>query len=42
MENKYRSFMDYKCVGEELIRMGYTHNSLLCGYGGSAGAAIVA
>lgn len=34
--------MDYKCVAEQLIRLGYTHNSLLCGYGSSAGAAIVA
>lgn len=42
VENKYKSFMDYKSVAEELIRLGLTHNSLLCGYGGSAGASIVA
>ena len=40
-ENKINSFKDFISCGEYLIAHGYTHPSLLCAYGSSAGGLLV-
>jgi oligopeptidase B len=39
--NKSIAIKDYISVAEHLIAEGYTHPSLLCGYGSSAGGLLI-
>lgn len=41
-EKKINSFNDFLCCAEFLVAQGYTHPSLLCAYGASAGGLLVA
>lgn len=40
-ESKINSFHDFICCAEYLVAQGYTHPSLLCAYGASAGGLLV-
>lgn len=41
LDKKAISFYDFICCAEFLVAQGYTHPSLMCAYGSSAGAVLV-